>query len=314
MGRLVQGERSKVLSTNHVSGAHEVVNCFSIDVESFSESNVESFPIPSRHLDRPRQNREIEVNVDCILGLLEEHHVKATFFFLGRIARDLPALVRRVAGQRHEIGCHSWEHFRLYGLDPNTFARQLRQAKQLLENASGHPVYGFRAPDFSITQSSLWALDAMREAGFLYDSSVYPFRGHDVYGLAEAPPHIHRLANGLIEWPLATIPILTRRLPVGGGGYFRLYPSGLTELCFSRLNCQRQPCMFYIHPYEIGPAMEPIGGLSLLRRFRHYYRCGRLDGQLDRLLKKFRFAPAIAVLRKMGYIPENITKTETAYV
>jgi len=306
--------RSEVLSINNTVHAHQVVNCFSIDVESFSESNVESFPIPSRHLDGPRQNREIEVNVDCILSLLEEHNVKATFFFLGRIARDLPALVRRVAQQKHEIGCHSWEHFRLYGLRPEAFTRQLLQAKRLLENTSGQPVYGFRAPDFSITQSSLWALDALGEAGFLYDSSIYPFRGHDVYGIAEAPFQIHRLANGLIEWPLATIPILNRRLPVGGGGYFRLYPRTLTEFSFSRLNRHGQPCMLYIHPYEIGPAMERIGGLSPFRRFRHYFRCGRLDGQFDRLLKKFRFAPALAVLRKMGFIPENITKTETAYV
>lgn len=302
-----------LLATDHF-GPHEVVNCFSIDVESFSESNVESFPIDSRHLDRARQNREIERNVDFILSLLAGHHVKATFFFLGRIARDLPQVVGRVAQEKHEIACHSLEHFRLYGLKPEVFAQQLSAAKGLLEDASGQQVYGFRAPDFSITGQSMWALDELQKAGFFYDSSIYPFAGHDVYGIAEAPSHVHKLANGLIEWPLATIEILNRRLPFGGGGYFRLYPATFTEFCFSRLNGQRKPCMFYIHPYEIGPAMERIAGLSKLRQFRHYFRCGTLNRRLDRLLGKFRFVPAITALRQMGYVPEVTSRRETAYV
>jgi polysaccharide deacetylase family protein (PEP-CTERM system associated) len=295
---------------------HPVVNCFSIDVESFSESNVESFPIDSRHLDSARQNREIEANTDFILSLLAEHKVKATFFFLGRIARDLPQLVQRVARGKHEIACHGWEHFRIYGLKPEIFAQQLRQAKQLLEEVSGQPVVGFRAPDFSITRASAWALDALRDAGFLYDSSIYPFEGHDVYGLAEAPAHIHQRGNGLIEWPLATIPFLNRRMPFGGGGYFRLYPMAVTEFCFSRMNRQRRPCMFYIHPYEIGPMMEKIDGLSNLRRFRHCFRCGGLNERLQRLFQQFRFAPAIEALRQSGFLPHTSSETETenAYV
>ena len=293
-----------------------MVNCFSIDVESFSESNVESFPIPTRHLGCARQNREIETNTDYILSLLAEHNVKATFFFLGRIARDLPQLIQRVVREKHEIACHSWEHFRIYGLTPIIFAQQLHQAKQVLEEASGQPVVGFRAPDFSITRASAWALDALRDAGFLYDSSIYPFQGHDVYGIAEAPAQIHQRGNGLIEWPLATIPFLNRRMPFGGGGYFRLYPMALTEFCFSRMNRQRRPCMFYIHPYEIGSAIEKIDGLSNLCRFRHYFRCGALNGRLERLFQQFRFAPAIDVLRQSGFLPHTSSETETenAYV
>jgi polysaccharide deacetylase family protein (PEP-CTERM system associated) len=299
---------------NNSAGRNQVVNCFSIDVESFSESNVESFPVDSRHLDRGRQDREIETNTDFILRLLAEHKVRATFFFLGRIARDLPQLVRRVAQEKHEIACHSWEHLRLYGLTREVFSRQLREAKQVLEDASGQQVYGFRAPDFSITRASAWALDALRDAGFLYDSSIYPFRGHDVYGIAEAPAHIHKLANGLVEWPLATISFLNRRMPFGGGGYFRLYPMPFTEFCFSRLNRQRKPCMFYIHPYEVGPAMERITELSNVRRFRHYLHCGALNERLERLLKRFRFAPAIDALRQSGFIAPINSRTETAYV
>ena len=302
------------LLANDRNDPNQTVNCFSIDVESFSESNVESFAIPASHLDPARQNREIEMNVDFILDFLAGHNLQATFFFLGRIARDLPRLVRRVAAEKHEIACHGWRHLRLYGLKPDVFAEQLRRAKGSLEDAGGQAVVGFRAPDFSITRRSLWALDALRDAGFLYDSSIYPFAGHDVYGIGQAPTHIYQLANGLIEWPLATMPMLNRRLPFGGGGYLRLYPARLTELCFSRLNRRNQPCMFYIHPYEMGPVIEAIPGLSPVRRFRHYFRCGHLNRSLYRLLGRFRFASAIATLRHMGYIRTASSPKENAYV
>jgi len=302
------------VAVNHTVDPLDVVNCFSVDVESFSESNLQSFSILPRHLDRGRQNHEIETNMDFILTLLAEHGVKATFFFLGRIARDLPQLVRRVAQENHEIACHSLNHFRIYGLTPEVFAEELREAKGLLEDASGQQVCGFRAPDFSITRESAWALDALRQAGFLYDSSIYPFGGHDVYGIAGASSQIHRLANGLIEWPLATIPIFNRRVPFGGGGYFRLYPFRLTEFCFSRINRQSTPCMFYIHPYEVGPAIERIPGLSNLRRFRHYFHCGTLNRRLARLLKKFHFAPALEALRRVGYMTHPTSGRETAHV
>jgi polysaccharide deacetylase family protein (PEP-CTERM system associated) len=290
-----------------------VVNCFSVDVESFAESNVESFTIHPRHLDRSRQSREIETNMDFLLGLLAEYNVKATFFFLGRLARDLPEVVRRVAQEKHEIACHSFEHFRIYGLEPDVFEDRLRRAKGLLEDASGQQVYGFRAPDFSITHSSEWALDALRNAGFAYDSSIFPFGGHDVYGIEEAPSDIHTLANGLVEWPLATIQILRRRVPFGGGGYFRLYPFTFTEFCFARLNRRRMPCMFYIHPYEVGPVVERIAGLSTLRQFRHYYHCNALSKRLGRLLRQFHFAPAITALRHLGKLSETISLEEIGH-
>jgi polysaccharide deacetylase family protein (PEP-CTERM system associated) len=282
-----------------------MLNCFSIDVESFSESNVEAFPIPGRYLDRGRQNSEIQCNTEFILDLLAEHEVQATFFFLGRIARDLPGLVRRVAGEQHEIACHSFEHLRIYGMQPSAFAESLRRAKALLEDASGQQVCGFRAPDFSITRASRWALDTLREAGFIYDSSIFPFAGHDVYGIEDAPAHIHRLPNGLVEWPLSTLQLWRRRLPFGGGGYFRLYPAGWTDFCFSRLNRRGHAGMFYIHPYEAGPFIEQVRGLSAVRRFRHYYKSGCLHERLKSLLQNFRFAPAISVLHQLGFVEET---------
>jgi polysaccharide deacetylase family protein (PEP-CTERM system associated) len=278
-----------------------LVNCFSVDVESFSEGNEQSFPIGPEYLDRNRQNYEIERNMDLALMLLAERGVKATFFFLGRIACDLPGVVRMAADQGHEIGCHGLEHRRIFGLEKSVFSDGLRRAKKCLEDAGGAPVYGFRAPDFSIIRSSMWALDTLQEAGFVYDSSIFPFAGHDVYGIKEQPAYIHRLRSGLIEWPLPTLKVGKRRLPFGGGGYFRLYPSRMTEFCISRLNGQGHPCMFYIHPYEVGDELPKIKGLSAYRRFRHYYNCAGSGDRLRRLLQKFDFDSAITVLRSLGW-------------
>ncbi len=278
-----------------------MLNCFSIDVESFCESNIESFPIKPEYMHRAKQDYEVEKNTDSILGLLADLNVKATFFFLGRIARDLPHVVRRVAVEGHEIGCHGFEHKRIFGLQPRVFEQQLWEAKRSLEDSSGQPVYGFRAPDFSIIQSSIWALDILKEACFVYDSSIFPFSFHDVYGIRETQQHIHTLANGLIEWPLPTLELGGKRWPFGGGGYFRLYPLTLTQFCISRLNRKQHPFMFYIHPYEVGSILPRIREISAYRRFRHYYGCGKLSERLRRLCSKFCFAPAITVLRQMGY-------------
>lgn len=173
-------------------------------------------------------------------------------------------------------------------------------AKKDLEDVSGQPVYGFRAPDFSITNKSLWALDILKEVGFVYDSSIYPFGLHDVYGIKNAGTFIHKLPNGLIEFPMSTTESLGKRIPFGGGGYFRLYPLLITKLFLSKLNKQGSPAMFYIHPYEVGPVIPRISELSFYRKFRHYYHCKNGKARLKKLLKAFKFCPAIDVLRDTG--------------
>ena len=134
-------------------------------------------------------------------------------------------------------------------------------AKDQLEDVAGQKVYGFRAPDFSITEKSIWALDVLREAGFVYDSSIYPFGMHDVYGIKDAETSINKLPNGLLEFPMSTAKFLGKRIPFGGGGYFRLYPLWLTKMFINAVNKRGQPFMFYIHPYEIGPVIPKISEL-----------------------------------------------------
>jgi polysaccharide deacetylase family protein (PEP-CTERM system associated) len=277
------------------------LNCFSIDVEGFIESNLESVPSAASFRVLEKENYEIETNVDAALELLDEAGVHGTFFVVGRISHDIPQVVRRIADAGHEIGCHSYEHLRVFRLERNEFRAKLAVGKRNLEDVSGKEVVGFRAPDFSITQSSVWALDVLAELGFLYDSSIYPIGLHDVYGIHDAPARIHVLPNGLVEWPLSTFEVLGVRFPFGGGGYFRLYPLVITAYQFSRWNRSGQSCMFYLHPYEIGPIIPNIP-MSPYRRFRHCYNCDAGTPRLKRLLKEFRFGPALDILSDMGFL------------
>jgi polysaccharide deacetylase family protein (PEP-CTERM system associated) len=274
-----------------------IINAFSVDVEGFIESNIQSFHIPDRYINQSEENREIERNTDVLLEILEEAKVKATFFFIGRLARDIPSLVKKVAQNGHEIGCHNYLHLRVFDVEKNEFKEKLTAAKKGLEDVSGQPVFGFRAPDFSITNKSIWALDVLKELGFIYDSSIYPFGFHDIYGIRGAKFYIHILPNGLIEFPLSTIELLGKRIPFGGGGYFRLYPLWLTNIFISKLNGQSHPAMFYIHPYEVGPVIPRISELSAYRKFRHYYQCKNGSKRIIKLLKVFKFIPIIEVLR-----------------
>ena len=161
--------------------------------------------------------------------------MRATFFIVGRIARDLPHVVEAIAGAGHEIAGHSQEHLRVYGQTPEAFRAGMEQAQRDLEAIAGEPVRGFRAPDFSITQQSLWALGVLRELGFVDDSSVVPTAVHDVYGMG-ADPRIDRLPDGLVEFPLATFGVGRRRLPFGGGDEFRFNPLALTRALIERVN------------------------------------------------------------------------------
>jgi len=279
----------------------EILNCFSVDVEGFIESNVESFPIGEKYRDKKKGNYEIEKNVNYLLEFLSGFHVKGTFFFLGRIARDLPHLVKATAHHGHEIACHSYEHHRIFNMEKEQFREKVRSAKNILEDISGVRVCGFRAPDFSITESSLWALDVLKEVGFVYDSSIYPTDVHDVYGIRGTETAIHKLPNGLIEIPLSSTEILGKRLPFGGGGYFRIYPLFLTKLLIARQNRLGEACMFYIHPYEVGSEIPKIDELSYLRKFRHYYNCKLGTKRIENILGRFKFTTALNMLANRGF-------------
>jgi polysaccharide deacetylase family protein (PEP-CTERM system associated) len=246
--------------------------------------------------------RRVEPTTRWLLDELGRHDVKATFFVVGQIARDNPALVRAIHRAGHEVASHSWDHRRVHHFTPATFRDDVRKSKDALEQVTGAPVVGFRAPTFSIMRETAWALDVLAELGMAYDSSIYPVR-HDRYGVPRAP-RMPFLARGerhtILELPPATLRVLGVNVPTGGGGYFRLFPLWLLERTLRQVarKCWPAVAMLYFHPWEFDPEQErlPLGRLS---RCRTYVGIGRTRGRLQALLARHRFARAVDVARQL---------------
>jgi polysaccharide deacetylase family protein (PEP-CTERM system associated) len=274
-----------------------VINALSVDLEEYYHGVEFESAVPPA--ERRRLPSRVEPSVDRVLALLDEAGVKATFFVLGCVAGAHPIMVKRLAAEGHEIACHGYAHEFVSRQTPATFREDVRQAKRLLEDLTGDEVLGYRAPNYSITESTLWAFGILAEEGFRYDSSVYPIR-HDRYGFPNAPrfPHVLRRTEGhtLWEFPLATVQVLGMNLPLGGGGVFRLlpYPYFRAGICAVNRHA-RQPIMFYFHPWELDPK-QPRPPMPWHHRFRHYVNLHRTPAKLARLLRDVRFAPAGQVL------------------
>jgi polysaccharide deacetylase family protein (PEP-CTERM system associated) len=233
-----------------------------------------------------------------LLELFDEFGIRATFFVLGWIAERHPALVRDIAAGGHEIASHGYGHRLVYDLTADEFREDVRRAKGTLEALSGRPVIGYRAPSYSVTNRSLWALDVLIEEGYRYDTSIFPIH-HDRYGIVDAPRHVHvltRSAGSLIEAPPSTVRVAGVNLPVGGGGYFRLLPYAWTRWGIRRLNdVERRPAMFYLHPWEVDPG-QPRITTNALSRMRHYRNLHKTERRLRRLMQEFSFSTVAALL------------------
>jgi polysaccharide deacetylase family protein (PEP-CTERM system associated) len=241
------------------------------------------------------------VGVHRILALLDRAGVRGTFFVLGWLAHKRPELVRSIARAGHEIGCHTYWHRLIYQQTRADFRADLRQARNALEDITGTPVVAFRAPSFSITRESLWALDVLIEEGFTIDSSIYPVV-HDRYGMREAPlePHrIERPAGSIQEFPPAVLRRWGSSLPVGGGGYFRLYPYWFTRFALSSILRSGRPFTVYLHPWELDPD-QPRLRPGRMRAFRHYVNLARTESRLQRLLHDFSFGTMSEALALYG--------------
>jgi polysaccharide deacetylase family protein (PEP-CTERM system associated) len=264
-------------------------NAMTIDVEDYFQ--VSAF---ERHIPRSSWDHmpcRVERNLEVILELLAEHGAQATFFTLGWIAQRYPALVRRIVDSGHELASHGFYHGRANEQTREQFAKDVRAAKNLLEDIAGVGVLGYRAPSFSIGKTNLWALDCLAECGYLYSSSIYPIR-HDHYGMPDAPrfPYRPASASGLLEIPVTTVRIWNQNLPAGGGGYFRLLPYSLSRACLRRVNeSDGRPCVFYFHPWEIDPEQPRQQGIGIRTRFRHYVNLSGMRSRIARLLSDFRW-------------------------
>ncbi len=243
----------------------------------------------------------VEQNTRKILDLCIKHEIHATFFVTGWIAERYPGLVCEIDQNGHEIGCHSYWHRRVYELTPEEFRDDTRRTKDILEDIISKPVLGYRAPSYSITGKSLWALDILKELGFTYDSSIFPVF-HDTYGIPNAPRFEYRLERqDMMEYPLSTLRVTGYNLPIAGGGYFRLFPYWFTRAALTRINrSEQKPFIFYLHPWELDPNQPRIANISWKSRFRHYNNLYKTEARLERLLGDFSFIPIEAGMGKKG--------------
>jgi len=273
-----------------------VLNAMTVDVEDYF--HVSAFADVVSPSDWPSLESRVSANTERLLGLLEEAGVHGTFFVLGWVAERFPELIRRIDAAGHELASHSYDHGLVYDKTPDGFREDLRRARTAIEDASGVAIRGFRAPSYSITERSLWALDVLASEGYAYDSSIYPIR-HDRYGIPRWQRHIHRIErDGHTFWELpgSTVRHLGVNLPMGGGGYFRLLPYSWTARGIQRLNeVEGRPAIFYLHPWEVDPD-QPRLNATPISRFRHYYNLAATEHRLRRLLREFRFGTVAEVL------------------
>lgn len=272
-------------------------NAFTIDVEDYFQVEAMSSVI-SRDSWAQREYR-CEKNVARLLEMLAERRIHGTFFILGWIAERSPQLVRDIAKAGHEIACHGMSHKLIYKQSREEFRAETLKSKALLEDLIGMPVQGYRAASFSIVKSSMWALDELIDAGFTYDSSVFPIQ-HDNYGMPDAALEPYEIVapsgRKIVEFPMSIVNWGKVKLPVSGGGYFRIFPYWITRKSLARINeHEKRPFVFYLHPWEIDPGQPRIAA-SLKSRLRHYTNLSRCEARLGRLLDEFSFAPMREVL------------------
>jgi polysaccharide deacetylase family protein (PEP-CTERM system associated) len=262
-------------------------NAMTCDVEDYFQ--VSAF---APYIDRaswPARECRVEANMDRILALFERTGVRATFFTLGWIAERYPNVVKRIVAGGHELASHGYGHLRASDQTRAEFENDVRSAKALLEDIGGQEVIGYRAPSFSIGRDNLWALDVLLEAGYRYSSSIYPVV-HDHYGMPEAPRFAFypNGTDGLLEIPITTVQMMGRKLPAGGGGYFRLLPYALSRWMMAKVNADdRQPALFYFHPWEIDTEQPRPEGVGAKSRFRHYVNIERMESRIEALARDF---------------------------
>ena len=268
-----------------------ITNALTIDFEDWYQG----LEIP--YSDWEKFEDRIEMVGDKLLQILEEGDTKATFFILGYVAEKHPEVVKKIKSAGHEIGTHGFSHTLIYKQEREVFRQEMKRAIEFLEDLTGDTILGHRAPFFSITKDSLWALDILGELGIKYDSSIFPVLNYR-YGIAGAPrfPYkIKREKYEFMEFPVSTLKLPGVTLPISGGAYFRIYPYQLTKQALRAVNRSGNPITFYLHPWELDPEHPRI---DVPRRIAltHYFNLGATERRLRKLLRDFRFAPMKEVL------------------
>ncbi len=266
------------------------MNAFSVDLEDWYQGIELPFESWNQHTDRIRKG------VDPLLELLDKHNTKGTFFTLGWIGEKYPELIKQITDAGHEMASHGYSHEKVYDLTPKQFREEISKTKKILEDLSGTEVTSFRAPFFSVTNKSLWALDILKEEGYTIDCSISPVKTWR-YGISTTPDEIFTIKeNGLTEFPVSTFKLLTKNLGIGGA-YFRLFPYMLTSNGLKQRTKEGKVNMFYIHPWEYDPN-HPVVDMERKAKITHYTRLNKTIPFTDKLLGQFEFDTVTNVVNK----------------
>jgi len=275
-------------------------NALTVDLEDYFHVSAYSGKVRIEECDT--YPSRVAANTDRLLALLAENNCLATFFVLGWVAEKKPEIVARVAAAGHEIACHSLLHRSVFNLTAQEFREDTHRAKAVIEDATGKQVRGYRAPSFSVTERSYWALNILVEEGFQYDSSIFPVE-HPSYGVPDAPrtPYwINTESGRILEFPMPTLEIGSKRSPIGGGAYLRFLPYSYTRWAIRHLNEQENfPVCVYIHPWELDPEQPRMGG-SLSARARHYFGLRGTETKLRKLVRDMEFCPLASLIAQLN--------------
>lgn len=272
-------------------------NAMTVDVEEyFTVQNLDGVVTRDAW---PAQPLRSDAQTRRLLDLFDAQGVKATFFCLGWVSERIPSVIKDIAARGHEVAAHSYWHKLVFEMTPDEFREDLRRVKGLLEDLTGQPVTGYRAPTYSVTNASMWAHEILVEEGFSYSSSIFPIV-HDRYGIADYsrfPVKLEVAGQPLWEFPLTTLRVGNKNLPVAGGGYMRLLPARSIAAALARVNVvENQPAILYLHPWEIDPGI-PKFRQSFLKDTRGYIGLSTMLGKLDYLCSVLEFTTVQDVLQ-----------------
>jgi polysaccharide deacetylase family protein (PEP-CTERM system associated) len=266
-------------------------HAFTVDVEDWYQG------IPIGGETRRSAQKRLDIGLGLLLEILAEHHTRGTFFLLGPVAQEHPSLVKRIAAEGHELGCHGWSHDLLYEMTPERFLDETRRARDAIAELTGKPVAAYRAAYFSLTRKSFWALEMLARLGFRYDSSIFPVKNWR-YGIPDfdsRPQRLETPSGAIYELPITVRRLFGCNLPVSGGAYFRIYPYALTRMNFRAIEREDRPLVFYLHPWELDPD-HPRVPFFWRARLTHYVNLRSTERKLRRLFREFRFVPLGQVL------------------
>lgn len=271
-------------------------NIFSVDVEEWFQVGAFENTLSRDHWNSLESR--VVAQTEFVLDLLSQAEVKGTFFCLGWVAERFPQLISKIATAGHEVGCHGMDHRRIFTMSPAEFLDDVTRAKNLLEEASGLPVRGYRAPSFSMTPECWDFYERLEEAGFSYSSSIVPAKT-DHYGAAGLPrtPFFPLKNRKIIEIPMTVATFGQTAVPASGGGYFRLLPMLLSSWFMGRARRQTDfGTVFYMHPWEMDPGQPFVDHAPLRSRLRHYTGLAAMSGKVKKLLSNAAFDRVDAVV------------------